>query len=70
MINFILFIIIIPACFMYLIFAGWTAVKEILRLQDTIEKMKKCENCKHYNNEDYTFFCIYCKNYSRWELKE
>lgn len=50
--------------------------KVILKLQEQIEKMKDCRNCKHYGNYKDDFMCtlvgqkIHCKNKDRWELSE
>ena len=57
-----------------LMFAGAEiATKE---LQEQVEKMKCCENCRYrgqINNCTYEYYsrCAYeCKNYSLWEFKE
>ena len=41
-------------------------------LERRIEKMKCCDNCKHFYVAIYELKCqIYgCKNYYNWELKE
>lgn len=49
--------------------------KLIDELKKQIEKMKNCNNCKHYHNEtydcrDYCDFEDVCKNHEKWEIKE
>lgn len=42
--------------------------KENAELREQIAKMRNCDNCKHYYDEN-TRVCD-CKDYSGWELKE
>lgn len=47
----------------------------IAELEAQIEKMKKCNNCKHYHNEtydcrEYCYFEDVCKKHEKWEMKE
>ena len=50
---------------------------KIRELEQQIEKMKCCENCKHKKNEVdrcellmYTMNACLCKNFDKWEIKE
>ena len=40
--------------------------QRIKELEQQIEKMKNCNNCKGY----YTEQCLGCEDYCNWELKE
>lgn len=42
--------------------------KENAELREQIAKMRNCDNCKHYYDEN-TRVCD-CKDYSGWELKK
>ena len=42
--------------------------KQIAELEEQIEKMKVCENCKH--NCAIPYNCDDCVDYSNWEIKE
>ena len=46
--------------------------KRITELEAQIEKMKRCENCKHNYDADQFIssnFCDDCFDYSKWEVK-
>ena len=49
-------------------------MNELTRLEQQIEKMKCCDNCKHRYYNDYIseLDCDLdneCKNYTKWELR-
>jgi len=48
--------------------------QENTELKKQIEKMKRCYNCKHWQNESWYGVCqleqIDCSDYKCWELKE
>lgn len=43
--------------------------KKIEELEQQIEKMKRCFNCK-YHNKFVESKCGECEDYSKWEIKE
>ena len=43
--------------------------KKIKELEQQIEKMKRCFNCK-YHNKFVESKCGECEDYSKWEIKE
>ena len=49
--------------------------KKISELKEQIEKMKCCENCKHYYNQNGDTWCelpkdVDCTDFDNWELEE
>lgn len=69
-------LICIIILFVCLIFVSFKCVatleKENERLQQLIEKMKNCQNCKHsYHDRYHNLQCIRnCVNFDKWELAE
>ena len=56
---------------------NWELIKwpygDVIELEVEVEKMKRCEICKHYDTNHYAAPCVVCANTTdlpKWELEE